>query len=479
MQSKEIAQQLRQKVNVEKKKQLKRIEKTKISELKRWQEKGIKRLQNELDACLQSFGEAHRAAEAETAREEEFKMQKKHFAYLAELRGKDAAMKLKKNKTPKKIKMKTTSTQVDNDLKENDDQLRNVTKHSSQKSKLKLSKDSKRNLKLGIDAMENLSKPEEVSTARNEHSTKLKERFAFLQNNSESDESDLLPVSKKIQDTRDSLFINDIAESLDDNFIKTHPIKSYNPNDFIAETSASKSLSLEPQLPKSVPQFNQVSQLLKQHNFTNLEIQKNVRFDPNVLREINLSPIDIPPQQTKTTTTSSIQALSSQPFASNEHKNVAQIIKPPSSIEYSVSPTKSRSSFSASSRTRSKSEIIHNPDRTKQIPNNTSDVSSKTKSVDMYDHWSRYGKQYPMPDNLIRREEFQPYEPSAMELAAKEIEEDKKRIARLEELKLLDKARADQALEKEKIRKDRELLMTQLESLAKEDKQLRPQIPVS
>lgn len=434
--------------------------------MKRWQDKGIRRLQNELHLCLESVGEAHRAAEEETVREEEYKQQKKNYAYLAELRGKDAANKLKKNKTPKKVKMKTISTQVENDLKENDDQFVNIKNYKS--SKLKLSKDSKRSLELGIDAMENLSKPKSLTeNEQNEPSTKLRDRFVFLQNNSESDESELLPISKKIHASRNALLISDNIDFQDKPLQNSGSTKLYNPNDFTVETSTSESLSLEPNRPVSVPQFNQVSQLLKRRQLSNLENQKNVRFNPNVLQEITLSPIDIPSElQTKLSSTNVSTRLTS----------LTNIIKAPSSIASTISPSKSHTATS-NVRPRSKSESSKNSERVSK-PKSTSTFDVPLKSVDMYDHWSRFGKQYPVPDNLVRREEYRPYEPSAMELAALEIEEDNKRIDRLEELKMLEKVRTEQAMQKEKIRKDRELLMSQLEILAKEEKQFRPQIPV-
>lgn len=93
-QSKEIAENLRNKVKKEKEKQISQIEKDGAAKLKQWQNKKLMQLQNQYRDCLDIIGVGHSQAEVEKQAEQEYLANQSLNKDIAEERGLKAAQKL-------------------------------------------------------------------------------------------------------------------------------------------------------------------------------------------------------------------------------------------------------------------------------------------------------------------------------------------------------------------------------------------------
>lgn len=120
-QSKEIASQLRRKVEKEKQRQLDVVNKIKRNELLKWRQQQIAQAKGDFKTCLYQVGAAHMAAERETDKMREIDAQRIRNRKLATQRGRLAAKKVKAKKTAnekthvKESQVHTVATQVDDE----------------------------------------------------------------------------------------------------------------------------------------------------------------------------------------------------------------------------------------------------------------------------------------------------------------------------------------------------------------------------
>lgn len=103
-QSKEIAQDVREKVKREKSKQIANIEKEGASKLKEWQNRKLLQLQNQYEECLKDIGLGHSLATVEEVDEDEAALNSKFNRQIAKERGQKAAAILQIEKNDKNIK---------------------------------------------------------------------------------------------------------------------------------------------------------------------------------------------------------------------------------------------------------------------------------------------------------------------------------------------------------------------------------------
>lgn len=92
-QSKEIAQELRDKVRIAKEVEIKKLQKIKEKELNEWKKRRQDQIQNQIDCCIQDFGNAHIAAiNASCEESESLREQRDEQDLMASVRGRVAML---------------------------------------------------------------------------------------------------------------------------------------------------------------------------------------------------------------------------------------------------------------------------------------------------------------------------------------------------------------------------------------------------
>lgn len=119
-QSKDIAEDVRNRVRKEKKKHLGAIEREGEEQLKNWQNRKLLELQNQYEEALSEFGSGHKSAEKLADESEIIDHNKKANAYKAKIRGEEAAARLQIDKNTihyekaKPIQQKKLARDVEN-----------------------------------------------------------------------------------------------------------------------------------------------------------------------------------------------------------------------------------------------------------------------------------------------------------------------------------------------------------------------------
>lgn len=92
-QSKEIAQELRDKVRIAKEEEIKKLQKIKEKELNEWKKRRQDQIQDQIDCCIQDFGNAHIAAiNASCEESESLREQREEHDLMASVRGRVAML---------------------------------------------------------------------------------------------------------------------------------------------------------------------------------------------------------------------------------------------------------------------------------------------------------------------------------------------------------------------------------------------------
>ncbi|XP_065079663.1 interaptin [Ochlerotatus camptorhynchus] len=436
-QSKQLAANVRRKVEAAKQKELANVDKLKQAELKSWKQKHITKLQADYQHCLEDVGEAHKAAEAAEQCEIWFQEKKATQQATAIQRGRHAEAKLvqdRESRKPKKRKeykpTKSIAVQVsvpaEKPMEEQkkdvpiqiDDSSSSVNTISAFEQFKKCSKaNSVPDLRMQDRPLspDFLSSDEEVPTGIG----KNKENFPY--HNTKS--------SKRV----DTLY--------------------YNPTSFTSPDTLQQHLPAAPQLKP----FTQVSEFIKRrredrsHKYAHptgsapkdiptYSSQKNVQFD-----DLSENTLSFP------TSTAMDRSILESP-----RKPVRKLVDQPRAL-----PIKAQSKGSHS----------------KQSTTISSSVGSLTEpgtsKVQYYDYNTKYRKEYDQPTSFVQRID----KPKDGELNAMQ---EATRLVRLQNEMLNARRQAPAgpdrskvALEKLQIRKDYENLQLELDKLVRAESQVK------
>lgn len=171
-QSKDIAENVRNKVRKEKKKQLSAIEKEGEEKLKEWQARKLLELQNQYQECLKDIGLGHKQAELMESEEKDEADRRKTQDAAAKDRGRKAAQELQIERNEKNMKV-ATSTQrkkITRDVENTRSMM--VSQLNKKSSPFKKNMKKKKKVSANINISNVVSQSEESDVEVNIHSTR-------------------------------------------------------------------------------------------------------------------------------------------------------------------------------------------------------------------------------------------------------------------------------------------------------------------
>ncbi|XP_031625721.1 titin homolog isoform X2 [Contarinia nasturtii] len=406
-QSKEIAAQVRENVRKEEQRQIENINRIKRDELLNWRQKQTGIVVKNYEKCLEQIGEAHLNAARENAKERQFEEQKVKNRKLACKRGKMAAQKLKEEQALKSAK--PTVNRV------------------KQKQVVTISK-----------AIQ--SSPEsDTSTTSTSSSTSTDASVIFVETKKKPEVKVNIPTKMPLSPKRSVK-------------MKSPARTEYNPSRYAsANNSTATDISFtDSPMSDAPPLITKVSDLLGKKSSIKAT---SLRSSPHIAKTYKLdkSPVTCRNITRKTTQKPQINTVSSR---------LSRVIKTPSKSS-GKSPIKvlpERKHFvpefvkaKASSKTTTANASIQT-------------APQRTSKVQFYDHANKFSRQYDGSIDVIER--VQNVIPlSAWEEAKKDSEADIIKRSELMNMKILAENRSKVALEKEKIRKDYDLMSIQLKEI--------------
>ncbi|XP_055294791.1 uncharacterized protein LOC129564663 [Sitodiplosis mosellana] len=402
-QSKEIAAQVRENVRKEEQRQIELLNRVKEDEVLKWRQKQLGIIEQDYQTRLAQIGEAHLNAARENDRQQQFEEQKEKNRRLALKRGKIAAQKLKEEQNMKPTKQ---------------------TNKVKEKQVVTVSKKVESSPETSSDSSTSSSSSSDSSTAS----------VILVEDKKKPQVKNKIPaVSKSV-----------ISPKKKTSSTMVKPTE-YNPSRYAsANNSTATDFSLtDSPMSDPPPLITKVSDLLGRRPA--IKSTTSLRSSPHIAKTYKLdkSPVSTRSVTRKTPQKSPMNAISSR---------LSRVIKTPS-------------------KTSGKSPMKVLPERKHFVPEfvrgSTSTATTQRPSkVQFYDHANKYTRQYDGNIDLI--EKVQKVTPlSAWDEARRKIELDEVKRTELLNMKKLAENRSKVALEKEKIRRDYELMSTQLSEILK------------
>lgn len=513
---------MRDRVRNEQQRQLHVANAIKQDEMLNWRQRQIGQVTKEYRACLVKVGEAHLAAQEENTKTNAVEEQKLKNRKLALKRGRMAAeqLSLKRNMSnnnnnncrgmatvdkPKK-KQVTVATQVNDSVNSS-----NISSFSSSSSSISSSTSSVR-----VDDSFEQSSRTLAERLQAEYLPMASQSYKFNMDDEFDSEISSILASKKGK--RVTYEVSSTASDMNGNDQRPKRKRDVTPTSILKGGKSAIDMngnnSMDTSLPAAAPTITRVSDLLRKNQEPGAE-KSAQELPKSSLHKTSLSSesLKTPPKpiivlKKPTDKTKKPQSILKWPRAKSiSPKPQPKPILKKSPMKNQKTPTKSAVKQSPKVDKRQQTPFHYVPrfvTNTQTSDPSISTVPVQRQKVQFYDHANRFGKEYEVESPLVHMHQYDASTPNARDAARTEIELEQKRLAEMVEARYafeqrpptrinlflsnynsfciicrqIEEIRAKQALEKEKIRKDYELMTAQLEALTQQENYARIQAEV-
>ncbi|XP_055849347.1 interaptin isoform X3 [Episyrphus balteatus] len=415
--SKNIAKKMRTNLELEKEKQLKKIEQIKAQEMEMWRQNVLAQKEKDFRSSIFQIGTAHRAAQLENTNKNKKKVTKSKKAFNHSKQTASTSKSVDKENLLKNANVQTditgkcypkpkqglkTKNNINFESKSKSTALNTSSKWDDSNSMNSSSEDSSESSLLSLSDSEDVSKCEEAN----------KKSVSVLLEEKEEEESDssLIDTSNVYKHSKvgSNKHSNRIVSKITPKPLKSKPINK--------EEEEAKSITST-----TKPRFTQISDIIRQQKSSSDTIQQPTA----TTSRFHKSPIKSP--------------------SSHLHKSLTEGL--------SKSPGNSR-------------PVSTHTTTGTQASKNSSSRSTNTR-VQFYDYNNKFQKQYDQPNAVVEVHESET-DLNAMERAAIEVKLRESREAEMNKLRQKSSERCQKAIEREQVRRACEELSAKLDALTKQ-----------